>query len=218
MTQINSAEEALKRFSTPAAAEKYQGALVGTRKHHREVACVRKAFSSLPDGSHILDFPCGTGRLSAELAEMGFDISIADSSRHMVDRAISYLRTRNVSTLSAFVSDVLSPTPPADGFDGVLCNRLFHHFFESETRIAALRQLSTLSSGPILVSYYATGCLDAMTFKVKNAIRRRNPTDRVPIAPSLFEYEIRAAGMQQKQVIHSRPGISMQTYVLLSRG
>ena len=217
-TDLNSAEDALQRFSTKEAAEKYNKALIGTKKHEREMAALAKALDYIPNGSSVLDFPCGTGRLYTMLASKGFEISAVDSSWHMasIARGNRPESSSSQGTLQQFaVSDVLKTAFADKSFDAVVCNRLFHHFFESEIRRAAFAELNRITRKSVIVSYYSTRCIDSYTFKLKNKLRGRNPTDRVPIPPEVFQEDAAAGGLKVVAEFASRSIISMQTYAVL---
>ena len=217
-TDLNSAEDALQRFSTKEAAEKYNKALIGTKKHDREMAALAKALDYIPNGARVLDFPCGTGRLYPILIAKGFNVSAADSSWHMASIARKNRNDPPVleGALENFsVSDVLKTAFVTNAFDAVVCNRLFHHFFEPEIRRTALTELNRIAQKSLVVSYYSTRCLDSYTFKLKNKLRGRKPTDRVPIAPEVFAADAKAAGLKVVAKFASRSIISMQTYAVL---
>ena len=208
----NSATDAVDRFGTRAAAEKYNRALVGTKKHQREGAALEKVLDHIKPGSTVLDLPCGTGRLYPQLSRRDFVISCADSSGHMTDIARENIADPNVSFN---VCDVLDTGFADNSFDAVICNRLFHHFFESEIRIKALTELGRITRDVLIVSYYGDRCLDAWTFRLKNFLRRRSPTDRVPIPPATFAAEAVAAGLRIVEEVQARPYVSMHTYAVL---
>jgi ubiquinone/menaquinone biosynthesis C-methylase UbiE len=217
-TDLNSAEDALQRFSTKEAAEKYNKALIGTKKHEREMAALAKALDYIPNGSSVLDFPCGTGRLYPMLFAKGFEVSAVDSSWHMASIARGNRSDEPGSeeaTERFAVSDVLKTAFADDAFDAVVCNRLFHHFFEPEIRRTAFTELNRISRKTVVVSYYSTHCIDSYTFKLKNKLRGRNPTDRVPIAPEVFSADAAAGGLKVVAEFASRSIISMQTYAVL---
>ena len=213
--KLNSAEDALQRFSTPEAAEKYNQALVGTKKHTREMKALDLAIRDIPRGSRVLDFPCGTGRLYTLLQDRGFEVTAVDSSYHMAATARRNRKGPGIQGPGFAVSDVLKTAFCNDAFDAVICNRLFHHFYEAEIRRKALSELARISKGPVILSYYSTHCLDAFTFKFKNGLRGQNPTDRVPISPSVLAEDSKSAGLAVVREIPSRSIVSMQTYAVL---
>lgn len=215
--QDNSATDALQRFSTEDAARKYNQALVGTRKDLREQKSIELALRDVPEGSRVLDFPCGTGRLTATLSRMNYLINSADSSWHMTKQARENSESHTITGGGYTVMDILNTAFKDDSFDAVICNRLFHHFFEPEIRRQALKELGRICSGTIIVSYFSTKCIDAMTFKLKHFLKGKKPRDRVPISPELFFREIEASGLKIQREIPSRPHVSMQTYVVLNR-
>jgi len=170
-----------ERFGTQHAAEKYSRALVGTLKDRREKRCIAQALASLPKGSSILDLPCGTGRMLRELARLGFKPSGADSSEHMVDFARKNAGESGLDLADSdfFVADIFDTGLPDNAFDAVLCNRLLHHFCESDTRRRALRELRRISVGPVIVSFFCSLALDTPLFYLKHAIKRSRPIDRI---------------------------------------
>jgi hypothetical protein len=108
--------------------------------------------------------------------------------------------------------------PFADGqFEAVVCNRLLHHFRESKVRQDALRELKRVSRGPIVVSFFCNSSFDGVIFHVKDALRRRKATDRIPIPRTAFDQDVRAAGLKVTQWLPTRPGLSKQWYAVLGR-
>ena len=215
-----SAEETLARFNTPEAAAKYARSLGGTATHHRELRCLRRALEGVPTGTSVLDLPCGTGRLLPALAALGFRVVEADSSPHMVDLARAYLKAQGVvHPQEAFVvTSVFETGFSDDTFGAVVCNRLFHHFRESSVRQRALAELRRIACGPIVASFFSSHTLDGVVFHLRQTLRRRLPTDRIPIRPTTFADDARAAGLRVIQWISPRPGISKQCYAVLVRG
>jgi hypothetical protein len=93
------------------------------------------------------------------------------------------------------VRDVMQTGYPDGYFDAVVCNRLFHHFRESETRIRALSELRRVSRGPVVVSFFNAFALGAVRFQLRHALRRTVPLDRVPIPAWHFLNDVRRAGL-----------------------
>ena len=90
----------------------------------------------------------------------------------MVEEAKKYAIEQGLDASVSFeVADVLD-TGLADGqFDAVICNPLFHHFNQSEIRVAALRELSRISSDRLIISFFCSLSLDALTFHLQNLLR-----------------------------------------------
>lgn len=213
----NSAQAAIERFDTASAAEKYARSLGGTSTHRREIRCIRKGLASVSSGAKVLDLPCGTGRLLPLLLEMGYVVTEADSSGHMIEQARAFARREKlkVERVRFLVADALK-TPFADGeFDAVVCNRLFHHFSEPETRRAGFTELRRICKGPIVVSFFCNLAYDSLVFHVRNAMARKKADDRIPISRGVLAEDARQAGLAVRRFMPSRPGISRQWYAVL---
>jgi FkbM family methyltransferase len=214
-----SVRETIDRFNTPDAAAKYARSLVGSRTHEREVRCIRRALDGVGAGARVLDLPCGTGRLLPMLLEAGFHVTEADSSAHMIDRARETAEAirADPERVAYAVADV-SRLPFDDGaFDAVVCNRLLHHFREPEARRKALAELSRVSRGPVVASFFCSEGWDGAVFHVRNALASEKATDRIPIPFRAFADDADAAGLVIDATMPTRPGISKQWYVVMRR-
>ncbi|MDD3801957.1 MAG: class I SAM-dependent methyltransferase [Desulfuromonas thiophila] len=205
---------AAERFGTPQAALKYRTALINTRRHKRECACIGRCLETLCAGSHVLDFPCGTGRLVPYLLNRGFRVSAADSSEPMLEIA----RQQNFSHVTFHNENILSSSFTSYSFDAILCNRLFHHFTEPEVRYKALRELRRLCkpNGRIVISFFCNLSLSAALFHFKNSLKTQKAQDRIPISYYRFSHEIEAAGLTIHKIVPAQLGISPQWYLALS--
>jgi SAM-dependent methyltransferase len=213
----SSAEQIVARFDTPAAALKYSSALNGTPTHRREIRCILQALHGVGPGASLLDLPCGAARLLPELARAGFIVTSADSSPNMIELAWRYAQQCGIDAQrNRFIVANALQTPFADRqFQAVVCNRLLHHFPDSATRQRALHELARICSGPIVVSFFCSQSLDGAFFHLKDALRGRIATDRIPISRSVFEADVRAAGLEVDRWLPTRPGISKQWYAQL---
>jgi SAM-dependent methyltransferase len=171
-----------------------------------------------PEGSKVVDLPCGTGRLLPLLTDLGFQIVAVDSSHHMIEFARKRTETGGFKQQGQFlVASVFATGFKDDTFDAVVCNRLFHHFREPEVRRSALRELSRICTGAIVVSFFCNLALDALVFHLKNLVRRHKPTDRIPIGYSVFARDVDSSGLRIQKSFATRPGISRQWYSVLRR-
>lgn len=214
---------AIENFDGAEAAVRYRGRLDGTPRDRREKRCIAELLREVPQGAHVLDLPCGTGRLTTFLVERGYRVSAADSSADMA-RAASEKWTSEVGPLrldpdlaSFRVEDAAATSFDDEAFDAVVCNRLFHHLCEPDTRIRVLRELARIASGPLIVSFFDARTLSAVWRAFRDRLRRRRPIDRIPIPRSRLRAEARAAGLEIDRVMPTRRGISPQTYVRLRR-
>ena len=212
-----SAEETVARFDTADAAAKYARSLVGTATHARELRSIASALETVPRGGSVLDLPCGTGRLLPALLSWGFRVTEADSSPHMVNRARELAKnlTLHIEDNAFVVTSVFETGFPDASFDAIVSNRLFHHFREADVRRSALRELRRISRGPIVASFFSSKSIDALIFRSRNILRGRKPSDRIPIAPGVFEEDARAVGLRVDRWIAPRPWISKQCYAVL---
>lgn len=216
---ITSDVAARHRFGTPAEADRYSRALVGTATHRREARCISRALRGVPRGAAVLDLPCGTGRMLPLLVGLGYRVTAADSSPHMVSRAAADARARfpRDGGPQFLVADAAQTAFPDDAFEAAVCNRLFHHFREPEVRRRYLRELARICTGPIVVSFFRRLALDTGLLHLKHRCRGHVPTDRIPIDLRTFREDARAAGLRVCSTLGKRPFVSTQWYAVLRR-
>ncbi|NOY75719.1 MAG: methyltransferase domain-containing protein [Kiritimatiellaeota bacterium] len=219
----NSYVDAKSRFSKVKKALSYPSEYrTGNAHDDRERGAIRQALDYLKPCSKVLDLPCGTGRLTNLLLEAGHEVRGADVSNGMVRLARKNFEKRHkqaaenatAHNVQFNVVDVMD-TPYQNGeFDAVVCNRLFHHFIESETRVAALTELRRITSEAVIVSFFNSKSFDACWRRVRNWMRMRRPKDRLPISLKQFESELNSAGLRIVARIPARPFISQQFYIV----
>jgi ubiquinone/menaquinone biosynthesis C-methylase UbiE len=193
-----------------------------TRRNRREWQCIEKALRGIPSGASVLDLPCGTGRLASLLEPKGYRITEADYSQHMIDVAIeAYLEKMGLDELPEhiqFVQTDVMNTEFEDGeFDAVVCNRLLHHFPTPALRQEALSELARISKGVLVISYFTNFAVSALRFHMKNKIKGRTPTDRIPIWFSELEQDLQACSLRCVGTYPVRFGLSPQTYLRLEK-
>ena len=163
----------------------------------------------LPPGSRVLDVGCGIGGSARILArDYGFDVLGISISPGQIERA-RQLTPAGLPCRFA-VMDALALELADGSFDAVICNRLFHHFFESSVRVAALRELRRISRGPIVMSFFCSQSVSSAAFLLRNRLRREPATDRVPISFNTISADIAAAGT----CIRASPPQTLNTCVI----
>lgn len=207
----------IDRFNTVQAAQKYALSQANTATHGREVRCIRRGLAAVVPGSHVLDLPCGAGRMLPPLLEMGFNVTEADTSRHMLEQARARLQRENLTPdrVHFEVADALDTGLPSKSFDAVVCNRLFHHLREPDVRRRCLCELARISRGPVIVSFFCSLALDAIFSRVLRLLSGRHLSDRIPISYRTFKKDVAAAGLTIERCMATRWGISQQWYLQL---
>lgn len=213
----------IARFDASKVAGNYPSNYGNSFRERREVAAIRRTLRAVPKDAKVLDLPCGTGRLIPHLVEKNFRVTAADASPHMVALAEqNWLQTpqgafSQANPVKFLVREVLDTGFPDQHFDAVFCNRLFHHFNEPETRIAALTELRRICRGVVIVSFFNTFALDAVKFRWKHALRRTTPTDRIPIPSRILENEADSADLEVVSRNAVMWGLSPMWYLTLKR-
>jgi len=219
LVPFTSPSQILNHYKTPSTAERYAGlyqTATGRRRHLREEACIAKGLAGVPEGSRVLDLPCGAGRMYPLLKRLGYRVVEADASPSMLDYA-----RQNASKLPQNESDefVLADafhTPFQNfQFDAVVCNRLIHHFPEPQVRQQLLQELGRIAKGPIVISFFSTLATDALKYTLKHALSHFSAPSRKPISPWQFAEDARRAGLTVARWIVPLPGFSMQWYAVL---
>lgn len=214
---------ARERFSRKTLADKYPSEYGNGWRDRREKACIIECLNAISPGSHVLDLPCGTGRLTRLLIERGYHVTGADASEAMLALARNnyetYRSKHGASTpdVQFSVGDVLATGFETDQFDGVSCIRLFHHFSEAETRRRGLHELRRICRGPIVVTFLNSFALDRVSSWLKATVRRRKPLSQRPISYRTFAADIEAAGLQIDKQVAAHWGISSRWFLVLSR-
>lgn len=191
----------------PGYAERYRDRRfregTGSATDRRERAVLRRllARAQWSEGPW-LDAPCGAGRLSDELPGPVVQV---DRDPAMV-RACGEGRARACASVHAL--------PFADRtFAGALCHRLLQHIATPVERLTILRELSRVTRGPIVLSFFDARSLQHL----RRCLRRRlgKPrSGRSAVARGAFLRELRAAGLQPIAVQALRRFLGEQTLVL----
>jgi len=206
-------QENCKRFQKPDVAGKYPPQYgEGRSNDQREKRAILRCLQLLPANCHVLDFPCGSGRLLGLLKEQGFNVSGADSSASMLEQVREHFAEDEVCL---YERDVFSSGFADNEFDAVICNRLFHHFLTSEDRKKAITELARISKGPVIFSFFNTFSL-SMTYRIlRKRLKGKKLTDRVPVPLDVIRNEIEECGMKVVTDIPKRWGISAMWYVIM---
>ena len=201
MSQILVSKQTIEncdRFNAAQVAGKYPSAYrQGNRRDQREKDAILRCVSYLPKGGHVLDFPCGTGRLLNILKNTEFRVSGADAAEAMLALADENTNRGAVTPeVALYQRDVFNSGFQDNEFDAVVCNRLFHHFKESDDRKRALSELRRISKGPLIISFFNSFSLSMSWRRFSKALRGKPLRDRVPVSLGMFANEARECGLK----------------------
>jgi SAM-dependent methyltransferase len=89
----------------------------------------------LPPAAKVLDVATGAGHTGLYLASMGYDVTLADLTQRMLDKAASIAAQRHLTVKTALHPAEQLPYP-AEYFDLVTCRVAAHHFSSPERFIS----------------------------------------------------------------------------------
>lgn len=207
---------AQQKFGSELASEQYPSGYRQDLKGRLERRAVLRMIANFPAGSHILDCPCGTGRVMQLLLEKQFRVTAADCSIHMVSRCRDNMLTKFPAlsaTMDFCVEDVMGTTFADRSFDCVICNRLLHHYDDAETRIKVLRELARLSRGLVIVSFTNARSFSVMRMRLRSALAGNGHRKPPPPTRKQMASEFAAAGLTCVRTVSVLHGLSRMDYM-----
>lgn len=129
----------------------------GIPQERREQIYISRAFSGVPRGTSVLNWPCGCSRLLPFLKKLGYHVTSADSSSDAVSRIRLYggfLGEDCVGDKDDFnVVNIFRTGFEDDHFGAAIVNQLFC-LPEPQIRQLILTELRRICCGPIVVSFF----------------------------------------------------------------
>lgn len=153
----------------------------------RALACVSAA------GAHVLDLPCGTGRIMALLPPWGYRVTGGDISLSMM--RVARTRLHSLDRVIGFCNLEGERLPFSDGaFEGVTSVRLMGHV-PPAIRRQILAEMARVSRHWVVVTYYLSNPATDLKRGLKRWYREgRSPWH--PVRSEVLQREVAAAGLQ----------------------
>lgn len=132
-------------------------------KHQFEMRMVGEAMALLPSGKvrTVLDAPCGVGRLSLWLGQLGYSVTAVDLGEAAVLYTQRLLASNDIPAKVS--SQNIFALPYSEGeFDATICFRLLHHFESSADQQALIRELCRVSDDYVVISYMSPYSLTSL--------------------------------------------------------
>lgn len=168
---------------TEDRSRKYQKRKPG--KHSAEMRLVERAFALIPKTHRVLDVPCGGGRVTVQLAGLGYRMAAADLSDAMIEIARDNFKKAGIdATVSK--QDVEKFALSDRSVDTIVSFRLFHHFPNTDIRRRVVKELCRVAAKNVVLSYFSPASFTS----AKNALRSKlSGKESKKFATSLKEVE-----------------------------
>ncbi|HEX4342526.1 MAG TPA: class I SAM-dependent methyltransferase [Verrucomicrobiae bacterium] len=143
-----------------------------SRQAAAEMRVVKKAFQSIPKAHHVLDVPCGNGRVALYLARKGYWVSCAE----FLDSMIVVARENFAKNKLECVLDkqgVEHLTYADRSFDTVFSFRHFHHFPTPESRERVVSELCRVAKKYVVLSYMSAASVGSVQRRLKAVMSGR---------------------------------------------
>lgn len=212
--------EIKEEYKARDVARAYDGqrfsSLVGRTFDALEKRALRRTLApiraELPRAS-VLDLPCGTGRITELLLDMGFSVTGGDVSPAMIDVARERC-ARFGDVVSFRCLDLEKLDLPEASFDLVTCIRLFHHL-DSPERARALRAIARVARRYVIVNVsFSSGY-----YRLRRGLKRllRQGISRTSSSRDEIEREVREAGLRVLSRRFVAPLLSEDLVLVLGR-
>ncbi len=134
-----------------------------------EKCAVRRALVAVPQGSRVLDIPCGTGRITALLLKQGYKTVGADISEGML--AIAEKTLKGFDNLESLERADAESLPYKDcEFEAVTSIRFMNHL-PPEVRVKVLKEMARVSRSAVIVSYCNPRSLSGIKRRIKYILK-----------------------------------------------
>jgi len=210
--------KARKRYQSKEVVRAYDAQRFTTFKgrfiDRREKFLIRKAlkYANVNPPAIILDIPCGTGRVSVQLAKESFRIKGVDLSSEMVSYAQQKAKQLHLENdIVVEVGDAENLSYPDNSFDTCISLRLFGHT-PPNNRIRILQELRRVTKKYLVLTYYTKNCLQYFLRKR----RRMRGVEWHPVVYKRIEEELKIVGLEKVRYFHLLRRIS-ETIVVLAK-
>lgn len=163
------------RYDQGTKAARYRARSLA--RTQREASMLQRLFEGL-DLGHVLDAPCGAGRLEELLRAHG-------ASWCGLDRSLAMLREARLAGATRLLRGSLDALPFEDAaFDTVVCFRFLHHL-EARDQTEVLREVARVASSIVIVSAFTPYSLHGVRRRIRATLLRKRPSRHATALPRL---------------------------------
>ena len=158
---------------------------------------IEKTKTHLRNSDTVLDFACGTGITTVELAKDVKEICAIDISKDMIEIAVEKIQTENIQNVNFEVCDIMDDRIKENSFDVVLAFNVLYFIKDIDTTLNRVSRL--LKPGGLFLS--VTDCLG-----VKKSISSifQSILGRIGIIPYMRKY-----GMNELENVIKKAGFTI---------
>jgi ubiquinone/menaquinone biosynthesis C-methylase UbiE len=211
------AERAKQAWQTPESAAKYRLSrhLVNSSRYRREDAIITGWLRRLPPEAHILDLPCGTGRMINNITGLGFKYTGGDISSFMIEEARK--EAAGKPNVVGFVEADLEKLPFADNsFDCIIIWRILHHQADPRVRERMFAEAARVTRRWVLISFHHLLSATAFRKFIQRTCFGRRQNGR-PITHWRLRREAEHSGLRLVETKGLRKYVSINWYALLEK-
>jgi ubiquinone/menaquinone biosynthesis C-methylase UbiE len=205
------AERAKQAWQSAESAARYRQSrnMVKNSRSHREDAIITEWLGKLSPKAHVLDLPCGTGRMIENITKLGFQYTGGDISPHMIEEARK--EAAGNPNVVRFVEADLEKLPFADNsFDCIIIWRILHHQADPLVRERILAEAARVTRRWVLVSFHHL--LSATAFRKFVQRTFGQPQNGRPITHWRLAREAKNSGLRLAETKGLRKYVSVNWY------
>lgn len=208
--------EGKRRYQDTTVADHYDDRRFSSRKGRmtdkKEKQNILQALRRADISGHVLDVPCGTGRMTELLLQKGLRVTAGDISDEMMGHA--QRRVEKYGDQVDFVKcDIENLQFPDASFELVLTIRLLHHI-PPELHHRILCELHRVTREWVIITYSNKYSLQNLRRNFRSLFTK---FPRYSISPSLFKREVAEAGFEIVEYLPMMPVVSESITVLLRK-
>jgi ubiquinone/menaquinone biosynthesis C-methylase UbiE len=212
----NTSYEGRSRYQDPTVADNYDDRRFSSRKGQmtdkKEKQNILTALQRANITGHVLDVPCGTGRMTELLLQQGLRVTAGDISDEMMDHARQ--RVERYGDKVDFVKcDIENLQFPNASFELVLTIRLLHHI-PPDMHHGMLSELHRVTRKWVIITYSTKYSLQNLRRNFRSLFTK---FPRYSISPRLFKREVAEAGFDIVEYLPMMPVVSESITVLLRK-
>ncbi len=180
----------------------------------KEDAILKGWLGTLNPGASVLDCPCGTGRFTPLITQLGFRYTGADISVAMMNEA---RKTSGAGSAIDFIEADAEHLPfPDNSFDCVIIWRFLKHIVDPTVRLRILAEAARVSRDKVLISFYHPLSFTFARIQIKNRFSKKKKNPGV-FTHWQLEKDAKQCGLEVSETKSFQKYVSINWFACLSK-